>query len=246
VSRRRLLLGLIIPLLLALTGVVVIQYVRVVYAVLWPGVANGTTVTVSGVGSTSWGYYMGFGKMTLSVTTSGGSVSVYVAPVNLYTFASTYNLSALGTSVNTGYGTYYPCGRYGLIIYGGVVIPVEVSTYQGLYVYLPTNAKKLPLTCYSQWSSAVGTNPILTFDGSQHMNVAGTVYVNAYTYSATSGLVPTTYRLYTMSSATQWSPTAAYGSYGKTNIDGVWYLQMVAVYVSGIASDVTLTARASS
>jgi len=241
--RRRLLLGLVIPLLLALTAYVVIHYAKAVYAVLWPGLANGTTVTVSGLGTTSWGYYMGFGKMRLDVSTAG-SVTVYVMPLSLYTFVASFNLSNVGSPVDTGYGVYYPCGPYGLIRYWTGVVPVEVSMYQGLYVYVPTDAQKIPPQCYSQWAGDISSYPILTFDGTPHMNVLNEVYVKAYTYDPAQGLVPISRKLYNLHAAWYWSPGAAYGSYGNTFVDGVWYLQLVAVYVTNISTDVTLTATA--
>jgi len=241
-GRRRLLLGLVFPLILALTAYVVLHYTRVVYAVFWPGLANGTTITLSGIDYASWGYYMGFGRMTLSVSPPDEAF-VYVKTLNFYTFASAFNLSAIGTPVDTGFGIYYPCGHYGLIVYSGVVIPVEVSTYQGLYVYMPTDALQIPLQCYSQWP--VDSKPILTFDGTSHICIWDTVYAKAYTYDPSQGLVPTLYNLYSLSGAQLWwSPKIIYGSHGITNVDGVWFLQMVAVYVTNIYTDVTLTATA--
>jgi len=241
--RRRLLLGLVIPLLLALTAYVVLKYERPVYAIMWPGLANGTTVKVYGLGTTSWGYYMGFGKMTLDVSTNDW-VYVYVKPLNYYTFASRFNLSGLGTLIDTGYGMYFPCGRYGLIVHNDVVIPVKVSTYVDLYVYVPTDAEDVPLACYSQWSSALDSKTILTFGNAPHSLIYGSVYAKAYTYDPASGLVPTLFKLYDIADAWYWYPYLPYGSYGKTYIDGVWYLQMVAVYITDIDADVVLTATA--
>lgn len=77
------------------------------------------------------------------------------------------------------------------------------------------------------------------------MNVDGSIYVSGYVYDPIiDNLVPTTYKLYDLSQAAKWTPGMAYGSYGDTNADGVWYLQMVAVYVSNIKTDLKLTATA--
>jgi len=238
--RKRVVLGLVIPLLLALLAYVVLLYQRVDYAVLWPGLANGTTVVVPGIAATSWGYYAGFGRITLDVS-SWAMPAVYVATLNFYTYASLFNMSDVSNPVDTGYGVYYPCGHFGLVVYNNVVIPVEVGQFQGVYIYVPTDAQKVPAECYSQWP--VGSNPILTFDGTPHVNMLGSVYARAYTYDPSQGLVPMWYKLYNLQDgASPWYSGAVYGSYGNTNVDGVWYLQMVAVYVTDITADVVLTA----
>jgi len=237
--RRRVALAVLFPLVLALMAYIVIQYVQVVYAVLWPGLANGTTISLRGIGSTVWGYYAGFGKMVIDV--SPPSMPVYVAVLPYYTLASASNLSDINTATSTDHGTYYPCGPYGLIVSGGVVIPVAVQRYQGVYVYVPTDARNVPTSCYSNWYNSIAGLPILTFDGTPHVNIAGTVYVKAYYYDPSTGLISSTYPLYSMSQTVPRTSGTAYGDYGDTNVDGVWYLQMVAVYVTKIRGQAIIT-----
>jgi len=230
---------LIIPMLLALTVYIVITAQQIAYAVLWPGLTNGSTYTINTLTTATWGYYAGFGKMTISF--SGGAVSnVYVAELPIYTFASQGNLSLASGPIPTSHGTYLPCGRFGLIVRNDVVIPVAVQVYSGIYTYVPTNALNVPLSCYQQWASQIGTRSILTFDGTWHTIVGNAVYVKAYKYSSNT-LVQTGYLLYTLSQAKPYTAGTPYGTYGNTNVTGVWYLQMVNLYVGNVQGTVTIT-----
>jgi len=246
-SKRRLITALLVaPIVLALTAYIIIQTQQVTYAVLWPGLTSGSTYTIKSTKSASWAYYAGFGKMTISF--SGGTVSnVYVAVLPIYTLASQGNLSLVPEPTATSHGTYLPCGRYGLIAHGSVVIPVSVQMYDEIYVYVPIDATVVPMSCYQTWSSYVSGKYILTFDGTRHTISGSNIYVKAYRYNpSTNSLASTSYLLYSTSSAVAYNPNAVYGDYGDTDTDGVWYFALVSLYVGRFLGTVTITLTAQS
>jgi len=242
-SRKKKLAALIaIPIVLALTAYIIIEAQQVIYAVLWPGLTSGSKYTISSAKSASWAYYAGFGK--LSISFSGGTVSnVYVAILPIYTLASQGNLSDISDPTVTDHGTYYPCGPYGLIVYSTYVVPVNVQLYSDIYVYVPIDATKVPMACYQTWASQLTGKYILTFDGTKHTISKDKIYAKAYTYS-NNALTSTSVLLYSTTSATPYDSSKVYGDYGDTNADGVWYFQMVSLYVGKFSGTVTITLTA--
>jgi len=233
-------------------------------AVILPGLAPTGTTTVtldlgSGFSTTSWGYYLGMGRLTVSHNASSDTVFRVYPDSFMYTFAlASYSTPSDYQRIVTDKGVLYLCkeGPYG-IAYSPNRQMAFVGKFEyvgGLYVLVPGIANDTLKDCmiYVAQSENFWGISFLWVNGTSFWVPQGstTVYTRAYYFTSQYPPYPigvSSVPLFNIANAQSLPPNTEqqYGGFEATNVNGVYRLYAVYVFVDRISGPIQVSIKAS-
>jgi len=233
-------------------------------AVILPGIAptGADTVTVNlgyAFSETSWGYYLGMGRLTVSHNASSDTVFYVYPDPYMYTFAlASYSTPSDYQRIVTDKGVLYLCkeGPYG-IAYSPNRLMAFVGKFEyvgGLYVLVPGIANDTLKGCmvYVAQSENHWGISFLWVNGTSFWLPQNSlsVYTKAYYFTSQNPPYPigvSSVPLFNVANANVLPPDTEriYGGFEHTNVTGVYRLYAVYTFVDRIKGTIRVSITAS-